>query len=127
MGTNSLPKSAKTLRRRSWFESLAFWPSFRKVTVEAEQTKIHGLVDGLHTGCLAVVTIKQRGKTVFKYKIPWVFPRHKDMLLLQVYTLSQQPDFGYPKWQKVLERFSFMHDGFEPPDEMWWTDEIATL
>jgi hypothetical protein len=121
---SELAKSSKNFPKRGWFQNVLFWPG-PAVTVEAEQIPIPG--DTVGVCALAKVTIKKNGKIVHTAEIPFGMPVGEATLLLQVYTLSQQPDYSDPQWQRIRECFCRMHSNFEPPSFMWWSDEPMDL
>ena len=107
---------------RGWFESICFWPKITKLKVEARQTPIEEFY-GPTVGC-AEVKITNGDVIEFETEIPWPTPIDRMFLLMQVYMLSQMPNFeGSPKWQKAMLSFCESFSDFEKPTDVYWTSE----
>ena len=73
------------------------------------------------SGCAtARVTIFINDEEIFLADVPWMMPIAECVLLMQVYILSQTPNYEHAKWQKTLEKFCYMFEEFRPPEKIWW-------
>jgi hypothetical protein len=114
------PKLTKTVTFviRGWFESIFFWPSVVTVEVTAEQKSLNEDLFGF--AALAEIVIKEKEKIVLQDEVPWPMPIGEPTLLLQVYFLSQMPNYKHPRWQKVMEKFCYSFPDFSPPNKIYW-------
>lgn len=101
--------------------STGWWPFKRYIKVVAEQVDMPPEYGGM--AATAKVTIFKDDKVVHVAEAPWGMPKADIMLVLQVYMLAKQPEYEYPEWQPIMERFCTMVDGFEPPTQMYWSRE----
>ena len=120
MNDQVIPKLTKTVAfaTRGWFDSILFWPSVATVEVTAEQKSLGE--DRFNSMALAEIIIKEKEKIVLQDEVPWPMPIGELMLLLQVYFISQMPNYKHPRWQKVMEEFCYSFPDFSPPDKIYW-------
>ena len=71
----------------------------------------------------AEVVIYEKGEEVHRADIPWATPIAEVLLAMQVYLLSQMPNYPDPEWQPVMEAFAFACEDFSPPEKIWWSTE----
>lgn len=104
---------------RGWLDSILFWPASEVFEFVAQQTKI----DGEHGSrfALAKVEVFKGGNLIFTDDVPWPNFIGTSTLLLQVYLLSQQPNYKKAKkWQALMEEFCWSFPEFKPPHCVGW-------
>lgn len=113
--------------KKGWFKRTLFRPISRmdsyKVTVRQFKLdeKIYGPIP--IAGASFEINDEQKGLKILECEIPFPMPPGKATLLMQVYLISKMPDWEYPEYQRVLEKFCFSFPEFRPPDKLWWGKE----
>lgn len=107
----------------TWTVRGGLFSLFRKkvICVDAEQVSYKEDETGMTA--TAKLTISVDHKVVHQADIPWPMPKSSIMLSLQVYTLSQYPNYKSPEWQDIMEKFCYQCEGFERPHKLWWTED----
>jgi hypothetical protein len=100
--------------------STGWWLWKKNYKVEAEQVDLPPELGFIPGSATAKVKIFLNGKIEHEADIPWMMPKLEIMLPLQVYMLSQQPDYPHPHWQPILEQFALLCEGFERPTHLYW-------
>lgn len=60
------------------------------------------------------------GKKVHEAVVPWMNFKGEPFLALQVYTLSQKPNYPHPEYQVLMEDFAVKCKYFEKPPQIFW-------
>jgi hypothetical protein len=107
---------------------LLVWPFATCYRVRAKQIWNPALANSSQEPrAYAKVEIKEldTGKEVLRDVIPLAYFIGHEMLLTQLYALSQRPDYQHAEWQPLMEQCCRSVEGFVPPPNVYWAPEAG--
>jgi hypothetical protein len=105
---------------RGWFKSIFFWSKKHTLEITAKQFELDPSVYGPIPIAGALIIISGDGKELLSYEVPFPMPPGRVTLLLQVYLISQMPNYEHPEWQNALNSFCYSFPEFKPPEKLYW-------